>query len=574
MIYDIFYVSKEKISDVEWQQFRSRFPSAQKIENVTSIDDVKKKTFTKFFWLVWDDVVIADDFNFEYRVEKWDEDYVHIFKNSCNGVESYISGVALIPKKANILKKEFDFKFYVNKKEIDVLASRFRYPVRYIDNYEDYLNIINTESKSMFWCLWPNVEVIDPSILDMYFDPLNGTYDYDRNINHVFLNGCGSKESYFNGVVLCTKSNIFTKREFDKKYIVNKKEHNKLVSRFRYPRYSIDSYEEYLEICNKEISPLFWIIRNDINIVDNSIFDLYFDPLDGKYDYDRDINHVFKNGNFYDGLMLMSKNKVLTKKEFRFRFPIEKKEWDMVVSEPKPYDVVFISYNEVNADINYEKLKIKRPDAKRIHGVKGIHNAHLAAAKLVTTEMFWVVDADAELVDNFNFEIEYFAHYDSGNRLEQTSTVHVWASQNPINDLIYGYGGVKLLPTKRTLEMNLESVDMTTSISRKFRSVNKVSNITAFNTDEFSTWRSAFRECVKLVTKVIDENYDEETENRLFAWCITGDDRPFGEYAIKGARAGKKYGEANIEDSEALRKINDYSWLLEQFNKAYNDNKS
>jgi hypothetical protein len=467
MIYDIFYVSKEKISDIEWQQFRNRFPSAQKIENVKTIDDVKKKSFTKFFWLVWDDVVIADNFTFDYRVEKWDEDYVHVFKNSCNGVESYISGITLIPKKATILKKEFDFKFYVNKKETGIVASKFQYPIRYINTYEEYIKVVNEESKSMFWC-----------------------------------------------------------------------------------------------------------VRNDINLVNNNIFDLYFDPLDGKYDYDRGTTHVFKNGESFDGLILASKDKILMEKEFKYRFPIEKKEWDIVASNPKPYDVVFISYNELNADANYEKLKLKRPDAKRIHGVKGIHNAHMAAAKLATTEMFWVVDADAEIVDDFNFEIEYFPHYDAGNRLEQTSTVHVWASQNPINDLIYGYGGVKLLPTKRTLEMNLESIDMTTSISRKFKSVNKVSNTTAFNTDEFSTWRSAFRECVKLVTKVVDENYDEETENRLFAWCITGDDKPFGEYAIKGARAGKKYGEANIEDSDALRKINDYSWLLEQFNKVYNDNKS
>jgi phosphoribosylpyrophosphate synthetase len=31
-----------------------------------------------------------------------------------------------------------------------------------------------------------------------------------------------------------------------------------------------------------------------------------------------------------------------------------------------------------------------------------------------------------------------------------------------------------------------------------------VSNITAFNTDPYSTWKSAFRECVKLSSKIID----------------------------------------------------------------------
>jgi hypothetical protein len=68
MIYDIFYVSKQKVDIDSWQQFRQRFPSAQKIDNISSLDDVKKKSFTKFFWLVWDDLIIKEDFAFDYRV--------------------------------------------------------------------------------------------------------------------------------------------------------------------------------------------------------------------------------------------------------------------------------------------------------------------------------------------------------------------------------------------------------------------------------------------------------------------------------------------------------------------------
>ena len=41
MIYDIFYVSKKEIVDNEWKAFRQRFPSAQKIENVKTINDIK-----------------------------------------------------------------------------------------------------------------------------------------------------------------------------------------------------------------------------------------------------------------------------------------------------------------------------------------------------------------------------------------------------------------------------------------------------------------------------------------------------------------------------------------------------
>ena len=223
------------------------------------------------------------------------------------------------------------------------------------------------------------------------------------------------------------------------------------------------------------------------------------------------------------------------------------------------YDIVFISYNESTADNNYALLKSQFPMAKRVHGVKGIHQAHIKAAKKCFTKMFWIVDADAILMDNFNFEYVVPEH--------QQDHVHVWRSQNPVNDLVYGYGGVKLFPRKLTIDMDTSKPDMTTSISSKFKAVPEISNITAFNTDEFSTWRSAFRECCKLASKSIDRQNSEETEHRLHVWQTVGKDRPYGEWAIKGAAAGSAYGKASQEDIEALAKINDFDWLYEQFSK-------
>ena len=51
------------------------------------------------------------------------------------------------------------------------------------------------------------------------------------------------------------------------------------------------------------------------------------------------------------------------------------------------YDIVFISYEEPNADDVYAELKERYPMAKRVHGVKGIHQAHIAAAKKCFTKM-------------------------------------------------------------------------------------------------------------------------------------------------------------------------------------------
>jgi hypothetical protein len=212
------------------------------------------------------------------------------------------------------------------------------------------------------------------------------------------------------------------------------------------------------------------------------------------------------------------------------------------------YDIVFISYNEPDADDNFASLKERFPLVKRVNGVKGIHQAHIAAAKKAMTKMFWVVDADAIILNDFNFDYEV-SEWD-------LDVVHVWRSLNPVVNLSYGYGGVKLLPKQLTIKMNTDTNDMTMNISSKFKAMDVISNITAFNTDPFSTWRSAFRECCKLT--VIN---NEESLARLYLWCQLNEHAPYGAYAYMGALAGKSYGEKNASNTEALNKINDFTWL-------------
>jgi len=562
MIYDIFYVSKQQVDADSWQQFRQRFPSAQKIDNIQSIDDVKKKSFTKFFWLVWDDQEILEDFNFDYRVEKWDEQYIHTFKTQYKNIDYYRAGVCLFPKNSTVSQKEFDFRFFINKKEILTIASKFKfttYKKYYIDSYKDYLEICKQETQPLFWCIRDDIEIIDNSIFDLHFDPLDSKYDYDRSINHVFKNS-----EFYDGLMLTSNTNTLTEKEFKYRFPIEKKECNILVSTPKpFEIFYIDTYEQYTEALRSSKTDMFWVIRSDIIVEDNFKFTDYYIPV---YDqFHRNITHIFKNGEWYDGVALYSKHTPITKKEFDHRFPIEKKVHDVVASVPKPFDIVFISYKEESAEENFKNLKEKFPRAIRINGVKGIHNAHIEAAKISSTDMFWVVDADAVITKKFNFEIDYVPHYNKGERDALYDTVHVWKSLNPVNGLVYGYGGVKLLPRKLILSMDTGTTDMTTSISKNFKVMPTVSNITAFNTDEFSTWRSAFRECVKLSSRVIDRSYDDETEERLMAWCSQGKSRPFGNYSIAGARLGKQYGEENINDKEKLLLINNFDWLKEQF---------
>ena len=218
------------------------------------------------------------------------------------------------------------------------------------------------------------------------------------------------------------------------------------------------------------------------------------------------------------------------------------------------YDIVFISYQEPSADANYATLKAKFPMAKRVHGVKGIHQAHIKAAKKCFTKMFWIVDGDAVVNNSFNFDYVVPEH--------QLDHVHVWRAKNPINGLEYGYGGVKLFPRQMTIDMDTSKADMTTSISSQFIAVEETSNITAFNTDPFETWKGAFRECAKLSSKTITRQNDEETENRLNIWCTKGSEERYGDFAIAGANAGREFGISNMAD---ISLINNFEWLQQQF---------
>lgn len=294
-----------------------------------------------------------------------------------------------------------------------------------------------------------------------------------------------------------------------------------------------------------------WIIDDDCTIFYN--FDYIVPSWDKEY-----IHRFLQDNEKRLGVFLIPKGTNITKREWQYQFFTAKtKDIDINVTSSIPSEIVFISYNETFADENYQKLLNRYPNSKRVHGIKGIHQAHIEAAKLVSTPMFWVVDADAALLDNFNLDY-YVPKHDR-------DVVHVWRSQNPINNLEYGYGGVKLLPTQLTLEVDITSSDMTTSISKKFKAMDTVSNITAFNTDPFSTWRSAFRECVKLASKKIHGQVSKESEDRLEVWCTTGKDSLYGKYAVDGANVGKLFGQKWQNAPSELAKINDFDWLKEQF---------
>jgi hypothetical protein len=215
--------------------------------------------------------------------------------------------------------------------------------------------------------------------------------------------------------------------------------------------------------------------------------------------------------------------------------------------------VFFLSYDEKNAEENWERLLAHAPHAKRIHGVRGILNAHRLCAEQSETPLFFVVDGDNKIL---NFDFSFLA--------EDEEAIHVWRCRNAVNDLVYGYGAIKLFPRQYLVNAALR-VDLATSAAPRYKIMQEIASVTRFNTSPYNAWRAGFRECVKLASQAIRNQRSEETEGRLEAWCSKGGDRPFGQLCIEGAVAGRDYGRKYQNDPAALARINDFDWLAQAF---------
>lgn len=216
-------------------------------------------------------------------------------------------------------------------------------------------------------------------------------------------------------------------------------------------------------------------------------------------------------------------------------------------------DIFFLSYMESNADSNWEKLRARFPCAQRLHGIRGVKNAHQKIAEAARSSFFFVVDGDNDILDDFNFVPP---------ESPQQNTLYVWRALNPINELCYGFGGIKLYNKWLLLEnQQSSSVDVATSIAPIYVPVPTIASTTRFNPTALESWRGAFREAAKLTLNTLKHPGDSASRARLHVWKTKGDQQPFGKECILGANMGHHYAITNVTNEAALLRINDFEWL-------------
>jgi len=218
-------------------------------------------------------------------------------------------------------------------------------------------------------------------------------------------------------------------------------------------------------------------------------------------------------------------------------------------------DIVYISNGEPDEARWYEHLVYASnyDNIAWVRGVNGRTAAYQEAARHSTTPWFFAVFAklEVELDFDWSWQPDFW----------QEPKHYIFNARNPVNGLEYGHQGMIAYNKRLVLENNSPGIDFT--LSQPHESVPVLSGTAHFNQDAWMTWRTAFREVVKLKHFMATQP-TLETEHRLTTWCTAGHGA-FADECLAGARdAAKYYNEVN-GDYEQLKLSFEWTWLRKQY---------
>ncbi|MEU6312240.1 hypothetical protein [Streptomyces sp. NPDC047014] len=220
-------------------------------------------------------------------------------------------------------------------------------------------------------------------------------------------------------------------------------------------------------------------------------------------------------------------------------------------------DAVMLSYDEPLADeLHARAERVLRRPTKRLHGVRGMRRAYRLTAELVDYELFFLIDGDFAISEDFDPS--------TVAPLARDVSMRVWPALNPLNGLVYGYGGMKLMRRSDLYQLG-SAVDVLAALPGRVEFSREAAGTTRCNQSPYHAWKAAFRECAMLSQGSEYGMSDEGTRLRLDAWKSCGQGGDFAEFAVAGAHEGIAFAAGRGDRSDDLDLINDPGWLLARF---------
>ena len=562
----MFFVDKGNSQSQErFQRLLMRYPSLQKTRYLnTWVDTINRccnKSETKLFWVLSSELVY-DDFEFDFYPSTWQENMVHVFgTNWSHWGNTYLINKDRFPddtkyiriiehlsclnfvktKRAQATDTLHDIIYIDHGNNVEPIqnAKVIKYDESYLKTFKNYLENLLPKKDHFVWVV---SSVCDYTNFDFSYicDP------FAKEQLHVFP----SDKQKFGDTFFVNVNKLrelITKLDKLEDYNEVNYNNHQVVKRLPAPMFIIETdtlseiskidydfpYADFITYDNKDIIiaqslPMSLWTKEHKNIVIHS--------TGGTHVTVPKVANEYINYELYDYPNITRDEKLATS---------------------RPLDIVFLSNGESCAEENYEHLLDITENLPnrviRVDGVNGRVAAYHAAA--MASETPWMFTVFAKLRVNPRFDFSW-----QPDRL-QIPKHYIFVATNPVNGLEYGHQAMIAYNKKLTLQNKGIGLDFTLDNSHEVVDIN--SGVAMFNTDPYSTWRTAFREAIKL--KYIN---NDDSLSRLEKW-LTVADGPFAEYSLDGSKHALTYYNEVKGDFEKLKLSYEWEWLKAYYKKLY-----
>jgi len=554
-MFDVFYFGKKP----------NLFPHEVEAE---TLEEAASRSRTKFFWFISG----ANDytgFDFTWLPDKWDEQYVHIFPSQW---QEY--GGIFFANKYTASEKQW------KNQSCQTASSKNANEIVYIEHF----NSGSTDNLAHIKTLIPNVKV--SRFVDSYLNTFK-RIAASATTEHIWIISSLCDYNNFDftwhpSQWQSTMLHVFPSNDqkFGDTFYMHvpsfKKQmnHIELLEWFTTVNYCDDQVVPRLpmdQVYFKSDSIVNAIKEHTFvgpytlfrNLNDDAILYHQYTPSIWRKD-DRSI-HVLAEGG---SVCIVPRDAKAEIKSQCYDYPYIMRHKEKFLPEI-PLDIVYISNGEPDAERWYNHLvdcvygNPFNTHTKRIKWVKDVSGraaAYKAAANVSTTPWFFTVFGKLEVNPEFDWSWQ-------PDRLQEPKS-YVFHAKNPVNGLEYGHMAMIAYNKKLVLENDGSGLDFT--LQQAHEVVPLLSGTAHYNVDPWTTWRTAFREVLKLKDYAVNKPNDINAEYRLHVW-LTQAEGNNGLWSLAGAEdAIKFYNEVN-GDPNKLHLSYEWAWLRKLFTTNYSN---
>jgi hypothetical protein len=581
---DIFYIDHgNDTATTRYELLRNQYPDMVKVRYANSIMDTiqrcVKRSRTSKFWVISSEYDYTD-FDFAWHAQPWQSYMTHVFPSQhqkwsntflinrweferhsawANSLEQFPNLNFVTDQQ--VVKKETPYTIYyvdhgngMSQFQYDFLrsdrvAGADIVKTRFVDNYLDtFRRIMSTAETEYVWII---NSVCDYQHFDFTWEP----EPWQSEMIHVFPSDNQRRGDTFYIHVESFRKQMVDLDLLDWFNVINYCEDQR-VSRWEIPTHSYESDNLVNEIKSYKFTEPYVMFTNQPDLKFGAAPCLWSEK-------DRVVQRCSRSGatclvpagikrhlrtQIYDYPHLEESNLRIA-------------EYYNTATGSRPgLDLVYISNGEPDEERWYEHAcYASNRDVKWVRGINGRTAAYQEAARQSETPWFFAIFAKLEL--KLDFDWWWMPDY------YQEPKHYIFNALNPLNGLEYGHQGMIAYNKNLVLSNNMPGIDFT--LSQPHESVPMLSGTAHFNQDAWMTWRTAFREVVKLQHFVATDP-TLETEHRLAVW-LTQAEGNYSDYCLAGARDAVSFYEEVGGDYNLLLLSFEWAWLRARFDAKYKD---